>query len=226
MGYEGTQGGVDRARLGLLQAATRRHHTDLMGDSAFVVLAHAVGDLTNMGSDQFAWRPRDLEDPRKAHRRRTFRRLVCLPVLRDEQDVDELADWLRVLCPNPAFGSTQTTAEVLYGWAGETPYWALQQVSRLLAGGVGSQEAARQAGVSHQCAEEVDQFLGVTEWRAMRDMDLAVRAVEEGWTKAETRKVSGWGNGKWSRMMEAARQALDDSQDHLLDEGPADLATA
>lgn len=192
------------AAFGRLPSATY-DPAEVLGASAWRRIAEAVDTLAHVEYEDFQWSPGHLgTDGHGGDRRWMLRRLATLPGLRDVDDVRELAGQVSGAL-GTAMWDPVTVGSVLVGWGSETPLPALQALGRAFGRGADIAEAADVAGVNVDRAREVHRFLGVSQLRDQQDMHLALQALEEGWSKAELRRVSGWGNGKWARMVQAAR---------------------
>jgi len=206
MGYVNAE--IDAGFVSMLEARSRRDHCAKMGDAAFFEAAAQVDALHSCRPDQFQWTPQG-GDTRARGLRGKMRLLTTLPALRSIADLDELAKVIADgLVVNQAVFPWPTVRKVLDGFASETPVEKLQQTARLLADGQTLRQAAAAVGINHKTVEKVSVFLGVAEQRALMDMDIAIEAVEHGWTRARIRQETGWGNSKIETSLRAARDLL------------------
>lgn len=90
----------------------------------------------------------------------------------------------------------------------EVPVEAIQTVGRMLIAGHTIVETARAARVCVNTVEAIDGYLGLTQARADRLMDMAVTAVREGWSVRVLGRAANISKSQAHRLMVQARNVL------------------
>lgn len=85
---------------------------------------------------------------------------------------------------------------------------SIQKVGEVLIGGGAKLQAAREAGVSVDTVETIDDYLGLTQRVEDKLMDFAVAAAREGWSVGKLAKVSGMSRSRAHRYLVRARAVL------------------
>jgi hypothetical protein len=85
---------------------------------------------------------------------------------------------------------------------------SIQKVGGLLASGTARLKAARDAGLSIDTVETIDEYLGLTQRVEDKLMDLAVCGAREGWSVGTLAKASGMSRSRAHRYLVRARSVL------------------
>jgi lambda repressor-like predicted transcriptional regulator len=139
--------------------------------------------------------------------RHTRSRFRYLAALMPDRSLHQLAEALHYVINNDHLSITEVR-DVLRGMGREVPLEKIQLVGKLLATGTSLRATAKEAGLSFETVQRIENFLGIAEQRRLQLVDYACDAVRGGWSVRKFAVQAGIPKSTAHVLMRKARSVL------------------